>query len=129
METGTLFAPSFWVGNLVAVEMQNREARPVAGGTEKPVGMSRRGQRSGFRLAVANDAGDDEIWIVKHRRIVGGSPAGVHLLEQVGRKSSCSRGLMLLGNRFLDPVFMAIVMSMQSGLVIPSYQRLFRVFR
>src|SRR5450759_2042073 len=29
--------------------------------------MPRRGQRSGFRLAIADDAGDNEIGIVEHR--------------------------------------------------------------
>ena len=33
------------------------------------------------------------------------------------------------GSRFIDPVSLAIVMSMQSGLIIPSQQRLLRVFR
>ena len=55
------------VGNLVAVEMQDRQHRAVGGRIEKLVGMPRRGQRSGFRLAVADDAGDDEIGIVEHR--------------------------------------------------------------
>src|SRR5208283_3681706 len=36
---------------------------------------------------------------------------------------------MLLGSRFIDPVSLAIVMSMQAGLIIPSQQRLLRVFR
>ena len=55
------------VGNLVAVEMQDRQHRAVGGRIEKLVGMPRRGQRSGFRLAIADDAGDDEIGIVEHR--------------------------------------------------------------
>ena len=36
---------------------------------------------------------------------------------------------MLPGSRFFDPVSLAIVMSMQPGLVIPSQQRLLCVFR
>ena len=55
------------VGNLVAVEMQNRQHRAVRGRIEKLVGMPRRGQRSGLRLAIADDAGDDEIGIIEHR--------------------------------------------------------------
>ena len=55
------------VGNLVAVEMQDRQHRAVGGRIEKLVGMPRRGQRTGLRLAVADDAGDDEIGIVEHR--------------------------------------------------------------
>ena len=47
------------VGNLVAVQMQDRQHRAVGGRIEELVGMPGRGQRSGFRLAVADDAGDD----------------------------------------------------------------------
>ena len=36
---------------------------------------------------------------------------------------------MPLGGRFIDPVSLVIVMSMQPGLVIPSEERLLRVFR
>ena len=55
------------VGNLVAVEMQDRQHRTVGCRIEKLVGMPRRGQWSGFSLAVADDAGNNEIGIVKHR--------------------------------------------------------------
>jgi len=36
---------------------------------------------------------------------------------------------MLLGSLFIDPVSLAIVMSMQADLIIPSWQRLLGVFR
>jgi len=36
---------------------------------------------------------------------------------------------MLPGSQLIDPVSLAVVVSMQSGLVIPGYQRLLRVFR
>ncbi len=52
------------VGNLVAVQVQDRQHRPVGGRIEKLVGMPGRGKRSRFRLAVADDAGDDQIGIV-----------------------------------------------------------------
>src|SRR5271157_4543833 len=55
------------VGNLVAVEMQDRQHRAIGGRIEKLVGMPRRGQWSGLRLAIADDAGDDETGIVEHR--------------------------------------------------------------
>ena len=54
------------VGNLVAVEVQDRQHRAVGGRIEELVGMPGGGQRSGFRLAVADDAGDDEIGIIQH---------------------------------------------------------------
>ena len=55
------------IGNLVTVEMQDGQHRAVGGRIEELIGMPRRGQRSGFRLAIADDAGDDEIGIVEHR--------------------------------------------------------------
>ncbi len=55
------------VGNLVAIEVEDREHRAVGGRIEKLVGMPRGGQRSGFRLAIPDDAGDDEIGIVERR--------------------------------------------------------------
>ncbi len=54
------------VGNLVAVKMEDWQHRSVGGRIEKFVGMPRRGQRCGLRLAIADDAGDDEIGIVEH---------------------------------------------------------------
>ena len=54
-------------GDLVAVEMQDRQHRAVSCRIKKLVRMPRRGQRSGFRLAIADHAGDDEIGIVEHR--------------------------------------------------------------
>ena len=47
--------------------MQDRQHRAVGFRIEKLVGMPRGGQRSGFRLAIADDAGGDEIGIVEHR--------------------------------------------------------------
>jgi len=40
--------------------MQDRQHRTVGGRIEKFVGMPRRGQRSGFCLAVTDDTGDDQ---------------------------------------------------------------------
>src|ERR1051326_279732 len=54
------------VGNLVAVEMKDRQHRPVGSRIEKLVGMPCGSQRSGFRLAIANDASDNETGIVEH---------------------------------------------------------------
>jgi hypothetical protein len=55
------------VGNLVAVEMQDRQHRAVGYGIEELVRMPGGGQRTRFRLAIADDAGDDEIGIVEYR--------------------------------------------------------------
>ena len=55
------------VGDLVAIQMQDRQHRAVGRRIEKLVGMPRGGQRSGLRFAVADDARDDEIGVVEHR--------------------------------------------------------------
>src|ERR1700730_3188169 len=47
--------------------MQDWQHRAIGRRIEKLVGMPRAGQGSGFRLAIADDAGDDEIGIVEHR--------------------------------------------------------------
>ena len=57
------------IGDLVAVEMQDRQHRAVACRVQEFVGVPARGQRPGFRLAVADDAGDDQIRIVEGRAI------------------------------------------------------------
>ena len=57
------------IGDLEAVEMQDRKHRAIARRVEKLVGMPAGGQRAGFRFAVADDAGDDQIGIVERRAI------------------------------------------------------------
>src|ERR1035438_3715724 len=52
---------------VVLPKSQDWQHRPIGGRIEELVGMPRRGQRSGFRLAIADDASDDEIGIVEHR--------------------------------------------------------------
>ena len=54
------------VADLVAVEMQDRQHRPVADGIEELGGMPGRGQRTGLGLTVADDAGHDQVRIVEH---------------------------------------------------------------
>ena len=57
------------IGDLEAVEMKDRKNRTVTRRIEKLVGVPARGQRARFRLAVADDAGDDQIRIVECRAI------------------------------------------------------------
>ncbi len=59
------------VGDLVAVQVQDRQHRPVAGGIQEFVRMPGGRERSCLRFAVTDDAGDHEI------RIVEGRPEGV----------------------------------------------------
>src|SRR5580704_18013594 len=45
--------------------MQDRQNCAIARRVQKLVGMPARRQRAGFRFAVTDDAGDDQIWIVE----------------------------------------------------------------
>ena len=56
-----------WITDLVAVQVQDRQYRSVGDGVEKLIRLPRGGQRSGLRLAVADDAGDDQAGIVEGR--------------------------------------------------------------
>ena len=55
------------VGDLVAVQVQDRQHRAVGHWVEKLVGVPGRGQRPGFSLAVADHAGNDQLGVVEHR--------------------------------------------------------------
>jgi hypothetical protein len=49
------------VGDLVAVQVQDRQDRAVVDRVEELVGVPARRQRTGLGLAVADDARDDEV--------------------------------------------------------------------
>src|SRR5581483_2184127 len=53
------------VGNLVPVQVKDRENATVPGWIEELVAMPAGGQRPGLGLAVADDAGDDEVGVVE----------------------------------------------------------------
>src|SRR5215469_18319351 len=57
------------IGDLVAVEVEDRQNRPVPPRIEEFVGMPARRQRSSFRFAVADDAGNDQIGVVERRSV------------------------------------------------------------
>jgi hypothetical protein len=57
------------VGDLVAVEVQDREHRPVADRVDELVGVPGRGQWPGLELAVADHGGDQQVGVV-HRGAV-----------------------------------------------------------
>lgn len=57
------------IGNLVAVEMQDRQHRAVMRRIEEFVGVPGRGERAGLGLAVTDDTGDDQVGIVEGRAI------------------------------------------------------------
>ena len=51
--------------DLVAIEVQNGQHRPVGNRIEKLIGLPCGGQRTRFRFTIADDTGDDQIWIVE----------------------------------------------------------------
>ena len=55
------------VGDLVAVQVEDRQHGPVVDGVEKLVAVPARGQRAGLGLAVADDGGDDQVGVVEGR--------------------------------------------------------------
>ena len=57
------------VGDLVAVQVQDRQDRPVGGGIEKLVGVPTGGQRTGLGLAIAHHAGHNQVRIVERGSI------------------------------------------------------------
>ncbi len=59
------------IGDLVAVEVKDRQNYPVGCRIQELVGMPARRQRSSLRLAVADDTGNDQV------RVVEGCSVGV----------------------------------------------------
>ena len=59
------------VGDLVTIEVQDRQHRAVGHRIEELIGMPRGRQRTRFRLAIADDAGDDQVGTVEDRRTSG----------------------------------------------------------
>ena len=57
------------IGDLEPVEMKDRKNRTIARGIEKLVGVPARSKCARFRLAVADDAGHDQIRIVEGRAV------------------------------------------------------------
>ena len=78
------------VGDLVAVQVQDRQHRAVADRVEELVRVPCGGQRSGLRLAVADHAGDDQIGVVERHAVRVGEavpefPAFVNRAGRLGR--------------------------------------------
>ncbi len=94
------------VGNLVPVEMQDRQHRAVGHGIEELVGMPRRRQRPGLGLAVADDTRHDQIGIIKHRaeRMADGITQLTALVNGPGRFGRSVTG-NAAGKRELDKKF------------------------
>ena len=57
------------VGDLVAVEVQDRQHRAVARRVHELVGVPAGRERTGLRLAVAHDAADEQVGVVERRSV------------------------------------------------------------
>src|SRR5579872_7540033 len=58
-----------WTGDLVPVQMEDRDHGAIARGVEKLVGMPARRERASLRFAVANHAECEQIGIVERGAI------------------------------------------------------------
>ena len=79
-------------GDLVAVEVQHREHRAVARRVEELVRVPAAGQRTGFGLAVADHAADEQIGVVEGRP-VGVRQRVAELAALVDRAGRLRRGM------------------------------------
>ena len=75
------------VGDLVPVQVQDGQDHPIGDGVEKFVRVPRGGQRPGFRLAIADHRGHDQVWVVEGRpiRMGQGVPELAALVDRAGR--------------------------------------------
>ena len=80
------------VGDLVAVQVQDGQHTAVADRVEELVAVPAGGQRPRLGLAVADDAGDDQIGIVKGCAV--GVRQGVAQLTAFVDRAGCLRGDM-----------------------------------
>ena len=80
------------VGDLVAVEVEDRQHRAVAGGVEELVAVPAGSQGTGLRLAIADDARDDQIRVVE-RRAVGVGQGVAELAAFMDGAGSFRRGV------------------------------------
>ena len=58
-----------WIGDLVAVEIEDGQHRTIAGGIEEFVRVPRGRERPGLGFAVTHDAGDNQIGIVERHAV------------------------------------------------------------
>ena len=80
------------VGDLVAVQVEDRQHGPIVRRVEELVRVPAGGQRAGLGLAVADDAGDDQVRVVE-RRAEGMAQAVAELAPLVDRARCLGRGV------------------------------------
>ena len=114
------------IGDLVAVEMQDRQHRPIALRIEELVGVPAGGQRPSLRLAVADHGGDDQVRIVEGRAVgvrkrVAKLAALVDRAGRLGRDVAWdSAGKRELGEEPLHPVL--VLRDVRIDLAVGSFE-------
>src|SRR5690349_8825310 len=58
-----------WIGDLVAVQIEDRQHRAIANRIDEFVRMPRCGERTGLRLSVAHHARNDELRIIERSTV------------------------------------------------------------
>ena len=58
-----------WIGDFVAVEVQNRQYRAVGDGVDELIRVPTGGECASLGFAVTDHAGDQQVWIVKRRTV------------------------------------------------------------
>ena len=66
-----------WVGDFVAVEVQDRQHRPIAGRVDEFVDVPARRERTGFGFPVAHAGNGDQFRVVEN----GAAGVGEHIAE------------------------------------------------
>jgi hypothetical protein len=77
-------------GDLVLVEVQDRQHGTVVGGVEEADPLPRALQRGGLRLAVADDAGDEQVGVVERgtEGVDERVPELAALVDRAGRRDA-----------------------------------------
>ena len=53
-----------WVGDLITIQMEDRQYRAISGGVEKFIGVPACRKRACFRFAVPNHCGHNQVGII-----------------------------------------------------------------
>ena len=54
-----------WVGDFVAVEVEDWKNRTIGDWVEELVALPRSGERAGLSLAITNDDSGNQIWVIE----------------------------------------------------------------
>ncbi len=110
------------VGDLVSVEIQDRQHGAIARWVDELVGMPRRGERPRLRFSVADDACDDRVGVVE-RHAIGVGEAVAELTAFVNRPRCFGRhvapdvtGERELLEEFTEPLLVLALVGIDLGI-------------